>query len=103
MIGDKEIFKYIYDGYKPKDVFLVVGDAPDWYDPKNESFEFPMMYTEQNRPKPFDLGFLKGLVVHLIHGKNASDEFFYSWYTHVSTLQIKTLIAMDSENEIYVS
>lgn len=103
MIGDKEAFRNIFDGYKPKDVFVLVGDAPDWFDPKDQDKELPMIYTEQNRPKPFDLGFLKGLRVHLIHSKNASDEFYYAWYSHVSTLGIKTLVALDSENEIYVS
>ena len=103
MIGDKEAFKHLYDGKLFKSVFVMVGDKPDWFDPKDQDLSLPMIYTEQNRPKPFDLGFLKGQIVNLIHGKNASDEFFFAWYTHALTLGIKTLVALDSENELYVS
>ena len=61
------------------------------------------IFTEQNRPKPNDLSFLKDQVVQLIHFKNASDEFFFTWYTYLSTIGIKTLVATDSEVETYVS
>lgn len=103
MIGDKEAFRYLFEGNKLKSVFVMVGDAPDWFNPKDQDLDLPMIYTEKNRPKPYDLAFLKDQNVHLIHAKNASDKFFYDWYTHLSTLGIKTLVALDSENELYVS
>lgn len=102
MIGDKEAFRHLYDGNKFKSVFVMVGDAPKDFNPKDQDLDLPMIYTEQTKPNKLHLAYLKGQKVHLIHAKNASDEFFYDWYTHLSTLQIKTLVAFDSENEIYV-
>lgn len=102
MIGDMETFRYLFEGNKLKSAFVMVGDAPDWFDPKDQDFELPMIYTEQTKPNKLHLKYLKGQNVHLIHGKNASDEFFFAWYTHALTLGLKTLVALDSENELYV-
>jgi hypothetical protein len=97
MIGQKEVFEDLYSGKQIPSIFIFVGDKSDYWDMKDTIF------TEQNRPKPNDLSFLKDQVVQLIHFKNASDEFFFTWYTYLSTIGIKTLVATDSEVETYVS
>lgn len=102
MIGDIEAFRHLYDGNHFKSVIVVVGDKPDWYDPKDQDFDIPLIYTEQTNPNKLHLKYLKDQKLQLIHGKNASDEFFFAWYTHALTLGLKTLVALDSENEIYV-
>jgi hypothetical protein len=96
MIGERKVFKELHSGKQIPSIFVFVGDQSDDWDMKDTIF------TEQNRPKPNDLAFLKDQVVQLIHFKNASDEFFFTWYTYLRTLGIKTLITTDSENEIYV-
>ena len=103
MIGENEAFRNLYRGNTFKGIFLIVGDKPDWFDLKDQDFSMPSIYTEQNRPKPYDCGFFKDQTIHLIQSKTASDEFFFAWYSHMLTLQIKTLLALDSENELYVS
>lgn len=97
MIGQKEVFEDLYSGKQIPSIFVFVGDQSEHWDMKDTIF------TEQNRPKPNDLSFLKDQVVQLIHFKNASDEFFAIWYTYLSTIGIKTLVATDSEVETYVS
>ena len=96
MIGEQQVFKDLHSGKQIPSIFVFVGDRSDDWDMKDTIF------TEQNRPKPNDLAFLQNQVVQLIHFKNASDEFFFTWYTYLRTLGIKTLITTDSENEIYV-
>jgi hypothetical protein len=102
MIGQNEAFRHLFEGNAFDGVFVMVGDAPKDFDPESQDFALPMIYTEQTQPNKLHLAFLKGQLVHLIHSKNASDEFFYSWYTHLSSIGIKTLVALDSENELYV-
>ena len=96
MIGERQVFKDLYSGKQIPSIFVFVGDQSEHWDMKDTIF------TEQNRPKSNDLAFLQNQVVQLIHFKNASDEFFFTWYTYLRTLGIKTLITTDSENEIYV-
>ena len=97
MIGERQVFKDLYSGKQIPSIFVFVGDKSEYWDYTDTIF------TEQNRPKPNDLAFLQNQVVQLIHFKNASDEFFFTWYTYLSTLGIKTLVATDSEVETYVS
>ncbi len=97
MIGERQVFKDLHSGKQIPNIFVFVGDQSEHWDMKDTIF------TEQNRPKPNDLAFLQNQVVQLIHFKNASDEFFFTWYTYLSTLGIKTLVATDSEVETYVS
>jgi hypothetical protein len=97
MIGEQQVFKDLYSGKQIPSIFVFVGDKSEHWDMKDTIF------TEQNRPKPNDLAFLQNQVVQLIHFKNASDEFFFAWYTYLSTLGIKTIVATDSEVETYVS
>jgi len=103
MIGEKEAFLHLYRGNNFKGIFLIVGDKPRWFNPNDQDFSMPSIFTEQNRPKPYDCGFFKDQTIHLIQSKTASDEFFFTWYTHMLTLKTKTLLALDSENELYVS
>jgi hypothetical protein len=103
MIGDKEAFLHLYRGNLFKGIFLIVGDKPDWFNPDDQDFLLPSIYTEQNRPKPYDCGFFKDQKIHLIQSKTASDEFFFTWYRHMLTLKTKMLLALDSENKLYVS
>ena len=97
MIGERQVFKDLHSGKQIFSIFVFVGDQSEHWDMKDTIF------TEKNRPKPNDLAFLQNQVVQLIHFKNASDEFFFTWYTYLSTLGIKTLVATDSEVETYVS
>lgn len=97
MIGERQVFKDLHSGKQIPSIFVFVGDQSEHWDMQDTIF------TEQNRPKPNDLAFLQNQVVQLIHFKNASDEFFFTWYTYLSTLGIKTLVATDSEVETYVS
>lgn len=97
MIGEQQVFKKLHSGKQIPSIFVFVGDQSEHWDMKDTIF------TEQNRPKPNDLAFLQNQVVQLIHFKNATDEFFFTWYTYLSTLGIKTLVATDSEVETYVS
>ena len=103
MIGQKEVLEYLMDGGQVKSVFLMVGDKPDWFDPKDKyDITVPSIYTEKRYPQPLDLNFLEGQNIQLIHAKNASDELFAAWYIHTHQLNAKTLVALDSAGDIYV-
>jgi hypothetical protein len=103
MIGQKEVLEYLMAGGQVRSVFLLVGEKPEWFDPKNqEDMSMPMIYTEKRNPQPIDLKFLEGQNIQLIHAKNASDELFAAWYIHTHQLKAKTLVALDSAGDIYV-
>ena len=103
MIGQKQVLKYLMDGGQVKSVFLMVGEKPDWFDPKDKfDITMPSIYTEKRYPQPLDLNFLEGQNIQLIHAKNASDELFAAWYIHTHQLNAKTLVALDSAGDIYV-
>jgi hypothetical protein len=103
MIGQKEVLEYLMDGGQVKSVFLMVGEKPDWFDPKDKyDITMPSIYTEKRSPQPLDLNFLEGQNIQLIHAKNASDELFAAWYIHTLQLKAKTLVALDSAGDIYV-
>ena len=103
MIGQKEVLEYLMDGGQVKSVFLMVGEKPDWFDPKDKyDITMPSIYTEKRSPQPLDLNFLEGQNIQLIHAKNASDELFAAWYIHTLQLKVKTLVALDSAGDIYV-
>jgi hypothetical protein len=90
-------------GGQVKSVFLLVGEKPHWFDPKKQhDMSMPMIYTEKRNPQPIDLKFLEGQNIQLIHAKNATDELFAAWYIHTHQLKAKTLVALDSDGEIYV-
>jgi hypothetical protein len=103
MIGQKQVLEYLMAGGQVRSVFLLVGEKPECFDPKNqEDMSMPMIYTEKRNPQPIDLKFLEGQNIQLIHGKNASDELFAAWYIHTHQLKAKTLVALDSAGDIYV-
>lgn len=103
MIGQREVLEYLKDGGQVKSVFLLVGEKPDWFDPKKQDdMSMPMIYTEKRSPQPIDLKFLKGLNIQLVHARNASDELFAAWYIHTHQLEAKTLVALDSDGAIHV-
>jgi hypothetical protein len=103
MIGQKQVLEYLMAGGQVRSVFLLVGEKPEWFDPKKqEDMTMPMIYTEKRNPQPIDLKFLEGQNIQLIHGKNASDELFAAWYIHTLQLKAKTLVALDSAGDIYV-
>ena len=103
MIGQKQVLEYLMAGGQVRSVFLLVGDKPEWFDPKNqEDMTIPSIYTEKRNPQPLDLNFLEGQNIQLIHAKNASDELFAEWYIHTLQLKVKTLVALDSAGDIYV-
>jgi hypothetical protein len=103
MIGQNEVLEYLKAGGQVKSVFLLVGEKPNWFDPKKQvDLTMPMIYTGKRKPQPLDLKFLKGKNIQLIHAKKASDELFASWYIHTHQLGLKSLVALDSAGEIYV-
>jgi hypothetical protein len=103
MIGQKQVLEYLMGGGQVKSVFLMVGEKPDWFDPKDKfDITMPSIYTEKRYPQPLDLKFLEGQNIQLIHAKNASDELFAAWYIHTHQLNAKTLVALDSAGDIYV-
>ena len=103
MIGEKEAFLHFYRGNNFNGIFMIVGDKPYWFNPNDQDFSMPSIYTEQNRPKPYDCAFFKDQKIHLIQSKTATDEFFFLWYRHILTLSPKTLLTIDSESELYVN
>lgn len=103
MIGQNEVLEYLKAGNQVKSVFLLVGEKPDWFDPKKQDdMSMPMIYTEKRNPQPIDLKFLAGQNIQLIHARNASDELFAAWYIHTHQLKAKTLVALDSDGAIHV-
>lgn len=102
MIGQKEAFEYLADGNNFKSVYVMVGDKPSWFNPKDQDLALPSIYTQKRKPQPIDLLFLKGQKIQLIHAKNASDELFASWYIHLVNLKPKWLVAIDSAEEFHV-
>lgn len=106
MIGHFEIVEHL-QSYKPfESIIIVVGTKPDWFnshEQNNKNESTGLIYTERSRPKKGDLSFIKGANVQLIHGNNASDELFGKWYAETINSKPKTLVAVDSEKEIYVS
>jgi hypothetical protein len=103
MIGQKQVLEYLMGGGQVKSVFLMVGEKPDWFDPKDKfDITMPSIYTGKRNPQPLDLNFLEGQNIQLIHAKNASDELFAAWYIHTHQLNAKTLVALDSAGDIYV-
>ena len=100
MKGYLETFnKVTTKGFK-NNVFIIVGKCPKWF--KGDIQGHPMIYTELSRPKPNDTKFLRGQIVHLIHGKNATDELFAKWFSEIANARPKQLFATDSTEELMV-
>lgn len=93
--------------YKPfESIIIVVGTKPEWYvssEQNSKGVSTGLIYTERSRPKKGDLAFIKGANVQLIHGNNATDELFGKWYAETINSQPKSLVAVDSGEQIYVS
>jgi hypothetical protein len=102
MIGQNEAFKFWHQHNYLNGVFVIVGTKPKWFDSKDNYCSLPSIYTEKDTPRSIDLAFLTNQVINLIHG-DCSDEQFAAWFVHLTNLKPKILIALDSENEIYVS
>ena len=102
MIGDKELFSHLYYRHPCQSIFVMVGDAPKSFNPLEQNFELPEVFTEQTIPNKLHLAYLKGRIVHLIQLKSASDEFYFKWYTHLLTIGLKTLLAIDSDNQLFM-
>jgi hypothetical protein len=102
MIGQNEAFKFWYDKNYLNGVFVIVGTKPNWFNSKDSFCALPCIYTEKDTPRPIDLAFLTNQVVHLIHG-DCTDEQFFAWYVHLTNINPKILMALDSENKVYVS
>jgi hypothetical protein len=82
-----------------KDVIVVVGKNPTWFDGKDQG-DIPMVYTQNSRPKPNDMAMLQGKRVQLIH-KSGKDEVFAKWYAEIINAKPSFLLAMDSQGEIF--
>ena len=85
------------------DIIIVVGRKPNWYKPQEMNNDaIGLVYTEDSRPKKNDLDFCKFKNIQIIHGTDATDELFSKWYVEAVNSKPKTLLAVDSELEIYV-
>lgn len=102
MIGHNEAFRYFSDNAELHGIFVIVGDKPKDFNPESSYSPNPSIYTQKRSPTKYDLGFIKGQLVHLIHGNGASDELFAKWFTHLSDLNPRVMVATDSEKDIYV-
>ena len=102
MTGQDEAFKFWYHNNYLTGVFVIVGSKPSWFNSKDSFCALPSIYIEKDTPRPIDLAFLTNQVVHLIHG-DCTDEQFFAWYVHLTNLNPKILMALDSENKVYVS
>ena len=102
MIGQNEAFRFWHQHNYLNGVFVIVGTKPNWFNSVDNYCSLPSIYTEKDMPRSIDLAFLTNQVVHLIHG-DCTDEEFFAWYKHLSNIQPKLLIALDSQDEIYVS
>jgi hypothetical protein len=89
-----------------KAVIISVGKKPDWVKSNEINVKgdsTALIYTENSRPKKNDLAFIKNLAVQLLHGADATDELFSKWFIEVVNSNPKSIVAVDSEMEIYVS
>jgi len=82
-------------------IIFIVGSSPSWFDGENQG-NIGLVYTQKSRPKSNDANFVRGKSVQVIHGENASDELFCKWLAEIIKTNPKTVIAMDSEKEIFV-
>lgn len=119
MIGEKEVIEHLAKGQPFESIFVMVGCHGD-FNPKEQAFIHNDEYllpgevfnknyvgnativTGKRRPKVDTLPYLKGQNVHLIHS-DGSDSLFAAWYSVICESKPEFLIALDSENEIYVS
>jgi len=119
MIGEKEVISHLSKGQVFDGIFILVGCHGD-FNPKEQGFVHNDEYllpgevfnekyvghativTGKRRPKVNTLPYLKGQKVHLIHS-DGSDSLFAAWYSVVAESKPKFMIALDSENEIYVN
>lgn len=103
MVGQIEAFNYFKNCGKFSAIFVIVGEKPNWFNPQRQvDLHNPLIYTEKRSPQPIDLLFIKSQIVHLIHGTSATDELFAKWFSHLTNLKPKMLLASDSTEEMYV-
>lgn len=85
-------------------IIIVVGKKPNWYNAQEMNNDaIGLIYTENSRPKKNDLNFCKAKNIQLLHGTDATDELFSKWYVEAVNSKPKTLLAVDSEGEMYVN
>lgn len=87
-------------------IIIFVGKKPDWYKPhemNGKGERVGLIYTENSRPKKNDLWFGKNKDLQLLHGTCSTDELFSKWFAEAVNCKPKSLLAVDSEMEIYVN
>lgn len=87
-------------------IIIFIGKKPSWYVPTDfnpKADKVGLIYTESSRPKNNDLWFIKNKNIQLLHGNNATDEMYAKWYVECINCKAKSLVAVDSEGEIYVN
>lgn len=82
-------------------IIFIVGSSPSWFDGRQNG-EVGLIYTQKSRPKPNDVKFLSGKMVQVIHGKDSTDELFAKWLAEIIKTKPMSVVAMDSELEIFV-
>lgn len=101
MIGHMEVIESL-----PviKSIIVFVGKKPAWFNPIDcKGDKVGLIYTESSRPKNNDLFFIRNHNIQLLHGNGATDEIFAKWYAEAINCKPKSLVAVDSEGEIYAS
>ena len=94
MIGHKNL-----DGCHS--IIFIVGSNPLWFDGQHGS-GVGLIYSQKSRPKPNDVYFLKGKNIQVIHGKDAADELYAKWLVEIIKANPMSVVAMDSEMEIFI-
>lgn len=119
MIGENQVMEHLAKGQKFESIFVLVGCHGD-FKPDEQPFIHKDEYllpgevfntkfvgsstivTGKRRPKVDTLPYLKGQKVIMVHS-DGSDSLFAAWYSVVVDSKPKFTVALDSENEIYVS
>lgn len=105
MIGHIDVIELLKTT-KLSGIIIFVGSKPKWYNTLevNKFGErVGLIYTESSRPKKNDLWFGKNQHLQVLHGTGSTDELYSKWFIEAVNCNPKSLVAVDSEMEIYVN
>jgi hypothetical protein len=106
MIGQQPIITLRKAGFKPTTVFFFIGEPPTpkfWFnDPMGclNRNEMPEVYTHGVNPKKADLTWAKGLIIHLIGGKDIYE--YMAWWVSLIDAEPRLLIGVDTDEEVNI-
>lgn len=105
MIGHNEVIELLKTS-KLASIVIFVGSKPKWYNTlevNRKGERVGLIYTENTRPKKNDLWFTVNQNLQILHGYNATDELFSKWFAEAVSCKPKSIVAVDSQMEIYVN